>query len=64
MELNVAEKIEKKYRMKIVREVMPQQDPKDRIRNFKEVPYGLSEEQALVEASRCLLRLISLPSSI
>jgi glutamate synthase (NADPH/NADH) small chain len=40
--------------MKITRVTMPQQEPQDRIKNFKEVPFGLSEEQALVEASRCL----------
>jgi len=34
---------------------MPEQDPKERSKNFKEVPRGLTEEQALVEASRCLM---------
>lgn len=50
----MVEKIEKKERMKIPRQVMPQQEPKERTRNFKEVPFGLSEEQALIEAARCL----------
>jgi len=30
------------------------QSPRERIRNFKEVAFGLSEEEALKEASRCL----------
>jgi len=33
---------------------MREQDPKERIKNFKEVPYGYNEEEALQEASRCL----------
>lgn len=48
------EKIEKKERMKIQRAEMPAQKPEDRVRNFNEVPFGLTEEQAIVEASRCL----------
>jgi glutamate synthase (NADPH) small chain len=40
--------------MKIPRTTMPQQDGKARIGNFNEVPYGLTEEQAITEASRCL----------
>jgi len=47
-------KLEKKERMKIPRQVMPQQDPIERSKNFNEVPFGLSEEQALMEAARCL----------
>ena len=50
----MVDKIDKKDRMKITRVTMPQQEPQDRIKNFKEVPFGLSEEQALVEASRCI----------
>ncbi len=34
---------------------MNKQSPEQRIRNFKEVAFGLSEEEALKEASRCLL---------
>lgn len=34
---------------------MNKQSPEERIRNFKEVAFGLSEEEALKEASRCLL---------
>ncbi len=33
---------------------MREQDPKERIKNFKEVPYGYNEEEAVAEASRCL----------
>ena len=33
---------------------MNKQSPKERIRNFKEVALGLSEEEVLKEASRCL----------
>lgn len=50
----MANPLEKKDRMKIPRAVMPQQDPHERNHNFKEVPFGLSEEMALTEASRCI----------
>jgi len=33
---------------------MPEQSPKERITNFKEVPYGYSQETAIEEAKRCL----------
>ncbi len=33
---------------------MPSQDPIERRYNFKEVPLGYSEEEVLIEASRCL----------
>ena len=33
---------------------MPEQDPKRRATNFEEVPYGVSLEMAMDEASRCL----------
>src|SRR4030043_226486 len=33
---------------------MPEQPPKERIKNFKEVPYGYSKEVAIEEAKRCL----------
>jgi glutamate synthase (NADPH/NADH) small chain len=39
---------------KIPRQPMPEQAPEDRARNFEEVPYGYSEETAVLEASRCL----------
>ena len=48
------EKIPKKERMKVQRVEMPLQDPKERVQNFNEVPFGLSEELALIEASRCI----------
>lgn len=41
----------KKY---IPRQEMPKQPPGDRIKNFKEVALGYTEEQAILEASRCL----------
>jgi glutamate synthase (NADPH/NADH) small chain len=47
-------KVVKKARLKIPRVVMPAQDPKERVHNFNEVPHGLTEEQAIVEAQRCL----------
>ena len=33
---------------------MREQDPKARIKNFGEVPYGYNKEEAIAEASRCL----------
>lgn len=39
---------------KIPRTPMPEQDPKVRAKNFKEVTTGYTEEDALREASRCL----------
>jgi len=33
---------------------MPEQPPKERIKNFKEVPFGYSKEVAIEEAKRCL----------
>jgi len=47
--LNKNNKENKKYKVK-----MPQQDPKERIKNFSEVALGYDENQALLEASRCL----------
>jgi len=38
----------------IPRQPMPEQDPKERIRNFDEVALGYDEEQAVLEAGRCL----------
>ena len=43
-----------KERMKIPRQPMPEQDPKVRRRNFKEVNLGLDENTAKIEAARCL----------
>ena len=36
------------------RQKMPEQDPKIRRANFKEVALGFSKEQAIEEAKRCL----------
>jgi len=33
---------------------MPEQKPKERIKNFNEVPYGYDEQTAIEEAKRCL----------
>ncbi|MFW5749136.1 MAG: NADPH-dependent glutamate synthase [Halanaerobium sp.] len=33
---------------------MQEQAPEERIKNFKEVPFGYSDEEAVVEAERCL----------
>ncbi|HWR82632.1 MAG TPA: NADPH-dependent glutamate synthase [Candidatus Deferrimicrobium sp.] len=43
-----------KDRMAVPQQKMPQREPLQRIKSFLEVPYGLTEEQALIEASRCL----------
>ncbi len=39
---------------KIPRQHMPEQDPKERVRNFDEVALGFTEELAKLEAERCL----------
>jgi glutamate synthase (NADPH/NADH) small chain len=49
MEEKPNNKINKKFKTKI-----PEQDPNERINNFKEVALGYREEDALAEASRCL----------
>jgi glutamate synthase (NADPH/NADH) small chain len=49
------EQIERKEKKeKVPRQSMPEQDPKERTRNFEEVPFGYTTEQALLEASRCI----------
>ncbi|MBI1911945.1 MAG: NADPH-dependent glutamate synthase [Deltaproteobacteria bacterium] len=45
---------ETKERMKIPRQSMPEQHPHERIKNFFEVPYGYTAEQAMEEAKRCI----------
>ncbi len=45
---------DKKKREKVPRQAMPEQDPAVRRSNFQEVPLGFTEDQALLEASRCL----------
>ena len=37
-----------------VRVAIKEQDPKERAHNFEEVCLGYSEEEAVLEASRCL----------
>src|SRR5512139_2540887 len=39
----------------IPRQPMPEQAPEDRVNNFDEVPYGYTEELAMLEALRCIL---------
>ena len=43
-----------KERMKMPRQRMPEQDPKVRVGNFYEVPYGFTPEEAVKEAQRCI----------
>lgn len=43
-----------KERMKIPRQSMPEQDPRERIKNFYEVPYGYTPDLAMKEAKRCI----------
>jgi len=45
---------QQKIKLKIPRQEMPEQDMKIRKHNFQEVPYGLTSEQAQLEAGRCL----------
>ncbi len=51
IEKNIEKKAKKE---KIPRVKMPEQDPKERNKNFNEVTLGYTEEDALIEASRCL----------
>jgi glutamate synthase (NADPH) small chain len=44
----------KEKKEKVPRQKMPEQDPKKRITNFEEVPFGYSEETAIIEAKRCI----------
>ena len=46
--------LKNKDRLKIPQQDMPSQDPAERRGNMEEVTYGYFEEQALVEAERCL----------
>jgi glutamate synthase (NADPH/NADH) small chain len=41
-------------KLKIPRQKMPGQTPQERIKNFKEVPFGYTPEMAVTEAKRCL----------
>jgi glutamate synthase (NADPH/NADH) small chain len=44
-----------KERMKIPKQPISEQDPKERVKNFYEVPYGYTPELAMKEARRCIL---------
>lgn len=50
------EDTEKKPKKKIIpnKTKMPEQPPQERVKNFKEVPLGYSEDQAVEEATRCI----------
>ena len=48
------EELTPKQRIQIPPQTMPEQDPKERITNQKEVPLGFTREQAIREAQRCL----------
>ncbi|HDP36391.1 MAG TPA: NADPH-dependent glutamate synthase [Candidatus Atribacteria bacterium] len=50
----MAEMIPPKERIKREQVPMPEQGPKERRCNFKEVPLGYTQEQAIYEAQRCL----------
>ena len=50
----MAEMIPVKERIKRNQVSMSEQDPKKRSHNFKEVPLGYTQEQAIYEAQRCL----------
>ena len=39
---------------RIPRQHMPEQDPKERTHNWREVPLGFDEDTAVIEASRCI----------
>jgi glutamate synthase (NADPH/NADH) small chain len=39
----------------IPRQPMPEQAPEDRVNNYNEVPYGFTDELAILEAQRCIL---------
>ncbi len=53
MDNKVEEKKEKKER--VPRQGMPEQDPKVRVNNFEEVPFGYNEDLAVTEAKRCIM---------
>jgi len=46
--------LSRKERMQLPRQKMPEQKPDDRVKNFKEVPLGLTPEMAMAEARRCI----------
>jgi len=54
MKIDFNRKLTNKERMQIPRQPMPEQDPAIRAHNFDEVPLGYTEEQARIEALRCI----------
>jgi len=46
--------LSKKERLGIPRQKMPEQKPQERVKNFNEVPFGLTPELAKKEAARCI----------
>jgi glutamate synthase (NADPH/NADH) small chain len=50
----MAEMIPPKERMQREQVLMPEQKPRERSHNFKEVPLGYTKKQAIYEAQRCL----------
>jgi len=50
----MTEMIPPKERVKRAQVPMPEQEPRERIYNFREVPLGYTQEQAIYEAQRCL----------
>jgi glutamate synthase (NADPH) small chain len=50
----LTKKDERHIKLKIPRQVMPEQDQTLRVHNHQEVPYGFTTELALLEAGRCL----------
>jgi glutamate synthase (NADPH) small chain len=45
---------ERKFKIKIPRQPMPEQDKSLRVHNYEEVPYGYTAETAGLEAGRCI----------
>ncbi|MFQ5428168.1 MAG: NADPH-dependent glutamate synthase [Thermodesulfobacteriota bacterium] len=45
---------DKKKKLSPHKTPMPEQPPEERVRNFYEVPYGYTPEQAIAEAKRCI----------
>lgn len=52
--MNKKKSSKKNKAKKIPRVSMPEQNPKERVRNFNEVNLGYKQKDALIEASRCL----------
>ncbi len=54
LEKKSTEGLKNRDRLKIPQQAMPSQDPAERRHNMQEVTFGYSENQAIVEAERCL----------